>query len=132
MKKAPIILINSFLLNAHPLIIILKFLVFNTGARFSSITCEVNDILKIIRNLNISKAYGFDDTLIKMVKLCDDSLVKPLSIIFQNCTISGVVPVSWEKSNIVPIHKTNDKQLINNHRLSPFCQSVVKCLKEFF
>ena len=109
MKKAPIILINSFLLNAHPLIIILKFLVFNTGARFSSITCEVNDILKIIRNFNISKAHGFDDILIKMVKLCDDSLVKPVSIIFQNCTISGVVPVSWEKSNIVPIHETNDK-----------------------
>ena len=65
-------------------------LVFNTEARFSSITCENNDILKIIRNLDISKAHGFDDISIRMVKLCDDSLVKPLSIIFKNCINSGL------------------------------------------
>ena len=60
--------------------------VLKTEARLSSITCEDNDILKIIRNPDISKVHGFDDILVRMVKLCDDSLVKPLSIIFQNCT----------------------------------------------
>ena len=64
--------------------------VFNTEVRFSFITCEDNDILKIIRNLDISKAHGFDDISIRMVKLCDDSLVKPLSIIFKNCINSGL------------------------------------------
>ena len=59
--------------------------VLKTETRLSSITCEDNDILKIIRNLDISKAHGFDDMPVRMVKLCDDSLVKPLSIIFQNC-----------------------------------------------
>ena len=68
--------------------------VFNTKARFSSITCEDNDILKIIRNLDISKAHGFDDISIRMVKLCDDSLVIPLSIIFQKCISSRVFPDS--------------------------------------
>ena len=66
--------------------------VFNTGARFSSITCEDNDIRKIIRNLDISKALGFDVISVRMVKLCDDSPVKPLSIIFKNCINSGVFP----------------------------------------
>ena len=79
--------------------------------KFSSITCEDNDILKIIRNLDIGKAHGFDDISIRIVKLCDDFLVKPLSI-FQNCINSGVFPDSWKKSNIVPIHKKNDRQLI--------------------
>ena len=83
--------------------------VFNMEARFSLITCEDNDILKIIRNIDISKAHGFDDISIRMVKLCDDSLVKPLSIIFQKCINSGVFPDSWKKSNIVSIHKKNDK-----------------------
>ena len=43
--------------------------VFNTEARLSSITCEDNDILKIIRNLDISKAHGFDDISVRMVTL---------------------------------------------------------------
>ena len=73
--------------------------VFNTEVRFSSITCEDNDILKIIRNLDISKAHGFDDISIRMVKLCDDSLVKLLSLIFKNYINSGVFPDSWKKSN---------------------------------
>ena len=52
----------------------------------------------------------------KMVKLCDDFLVKHFPIIFQNCINSSVFPDSWKKSNIVPIHRKNDKQLINNYR----------------
>ena len=64
-----------------------------------------------------------------MVKLCDDSPVKPLSIIFQKCIHSGVFPDSWKKSIIVPIHRKNDKQLINNCRsvtLLPICSKIFK------
>ena len=84
--------------------------------RLSSITREDNDILKIIRSLDISKAHGFDDISVRMVKLCEDSLVKSFSIIFQNCINSSVFPERWKKPNIVPIHKKNDKQLINSYR----------------
>ena len=84
--------------------------------RLSSITREDNDILKIIRSLDISKAHGFDDISVRMVKLCEDSLVKSFSIIFQNCINSSVFPECWKKPNIVPIHKKNDKQLINSYR----------------
>ena len=63
-----------------------------------------------------------------MVKLWDDSLVKPLSIIFQNCINSSSFLDSWKKSNIVPIHKKNEKQITKD--LSHLCQSVVEYLKE--
>ena len=95
--------------------------------RLSSITCENNDILKIIRNLDTSKAHGFDNISVRMVMLYDDSLIKPLLIIFQNCINSGVFPDSWKKSNIVPVHMENDKQLINNYRpvsLLPICIKI--------
>ena len=118
-----IILINSFLLNAHPLIMFLKFLT----QLFSTQKQSFLPLLKIIRDLDISKAHGFDDISIRMVKLCDDSPVKPLSIIFQKCIHSGVFPDSWKKSNIVPIHRKNDKQLKNNYRsvtLLPICSKI--------
>ena len=39
------------------------------------------DILEIIRALHVNKAHGYDDILIHMIKICDQSIIKPLSII---------------------------------------------------
>ena len=49
-------------------------------------------------------------------KICDCSIVKHLPIIFKNCLQSGSCPNNWKKSNVVPIHKKEDKQLLQNYR----------------
>ena len=49
-----------------------------------------------------------------MLKLCDQSIVKPLSIIFKNCKLRKTFPDLWKKANIVPIHKKGEKDLIKN------------------
>ena len=51
-----------------------------------------------------------------MIKTCDRSLVKPLIILFQNSVKSSHYSDIWKKSNIIPAHKKNDKQLIQNYR----------------
>ena len=51
-----------------------------------------------------------------MIKIRDKSLVKPLIILFQNCIKSSHYPDIWKKSNIIPVHKKNEKQLIQNDR----------------
>ena len=51
-----------------------------------------------------------------MVKICDDSIKKPLSIIYKNCIKTRIYPNAWKKSNIVPVHKKGDKQVVNNYR----------------
>ena len=50
-----------------------------------------------------------------MLKLCDKSIVKPLSIIFKNCKIKKTFPNLWKKANVVPIHKKGEKDLIKNY-----------------
>ena len=40
-----------------------------------------------------------------MLKLCGDSIWKPLEIIFNNCLKEGIFPDEWKKANVVPIHK---------------------------
>ena len=47
----------------------------------SSFQFNDQDILKIIGALHANKAYGCDDILIRMIKIYDQSIVKPLSII---------------------------------------------------
>ena len=56
-----------------------------TNASLSSISFNDQDILNVIHSLNINKAHGFDNLSIRLLKICDSSIVKPLSIIFKNC-----------------------------------------------
>ena len=43
------------------------------------------DLLKIIHSLNIKKAHRYDDISIRLLKIWDYSIVRPLSVIFRNC-----------------------------------------------
>ena len=92
----------------------------------SSIRFEGQDILKIIRSVN-NKAHGYDDISIRLLKICDSSIVRTLSIIFKNCLQTGAFPNNWKKSNVVPIHKKGDKQLLQNYHpvsLLPVCNKI--------
>ena len=61
--------------------------IFLTQSRLSSLDFNEDEILKIIRALNIHKAHGHDDISIRMIKICDKSLLKPLTILFQNWSL---------------------------------------------
>ena len=84
-----------------------------TNASISSISFNDHNILNIIHSLNIDKANGYDIS-IRLLKICDSSTAKPLSIIFKNCLWSMPFPKNWKKSKVVPIHKKGDKQLLRN------------------
>ena len=87
-----------------------------TNASLSSISFIDQDILNIIHSLNLDKAHGYDNLSIRLLKICDSSIVKHFLIIFKNALQSGSFPNNWKKSNVVPIHKKGDKQLLQNYR----------------
>ena len=89
---------------------------FLTQSRLCNLTFDDEEILKIIRALNVHKAHGHDEISIRMIKICDKSLLKPLVILFKNSTKTSCYPDIWKKSNIIPAHKKNDKRLVNNYR----------------
>ena len=98
---------------------------FLTQSRLNFINFNEDEILKVIRALNIQKAHGHDDISIRMIKICDKSLLKPLIILFENSIKSSCYPDIWKRSNIIPVHKKNDKQLVNKYR-SQFLQVFLK------
>ena len=87
-----------------------------TGTKISSFRIEDEKIYKIIRTLDISKAHGHDELSIRMLKLCDKSIVKPLSMIFKYCKLNKTFPNLWKKANFVRINKKEEKDLIKIYR----------------
>ena len=65
---------------------------YKSAARLTSINFDNNDVLTIIRSLNVNKAHGKDSILVRMLKMCDKSLVQPLTLIFKGCIDTGVYP----------------------------------------
>ena len=87
-----------------------------TQARLKSLDLNEGEILEIIRALNINKAHGHHGISIRMIKICDESLLKPLLILSKNSLELSYYPDIWKKSNINPPHKKNNKHLLNNYR----------------
>ena len=91
------------------------------------LTDKKNDHIQsdeILRNLNPNKASGSDEISGQMLLLCDNSVILPLQIIFQNILVSSIYPDMWKLANVIPIFKKGDKQLIKNYRpisLLPIC-----------
>ena len=68
---------------------------------------------------------------IRMIKLCGNSICKPLSIIFNDCLNEGKFPHEWKKANVVPVHKKGNKQSFKNYRpisLLPICSKIFERL----
>ena len=83
-------------------------------ARIFSFCFNEEVILKIISALNINKAHGHDDISIRIINLFSKSALKPLSMILNNCVYTGTFPDFWKRSNIIPVHKKRDKQIVHN------------------
>ena len=109
----------------------LPHLVSNTlTVELSSFQFNDKDILKIIRALHVNKAHGCDDSSIHMIKISDQSIAKPMPIIYQICLNTATFPDIRKKSNIVPVNKKCDKQVVNNYRPDLFQLYAEKSWKD--
>ena len=81
-----------------------------TQSRFTYLDFNEEEILKIIRTLNIDKSHGQED-FFRIIRICDKSLLKAL--FFFKIQLSHFISrIYGKRSNITPVQKKNDKQVV--------------------
>ena len=104
-------------------------LMFRTNNKLSSIAIDETEILKVTRKLNTNKAHGWDEFPIKMIKLCDNTIVLALRLVYEKCLATGTYPQVWKMENVLPIHKKESRQIKKIIARSHFSLFVEKYLK---
>ena len=83
-----------------------------------------NDILLIIKNLNMNKAQRGDNVSIRMIQLCGKSIAKPLKYLFVSSLTAGTFTEDWKKGNIIPVHKKSSKNCLKSYRPIIYQQNI--------
>ena len=50
-----------------------------------------------------------------MIKLCDNTIVLPLCLVYEKCLATGTYPQIWKMANVLPIHKKESQQIKKNY-----------------
>ena len=102
-----------------------------TDHRLSTVNFSIDDIEKMLKNLDPNKAHGHEKISIRMLQLCGNSIYNPLELILLQAMESGSFSSEWKKGNVVPIHKKDDKQCLKKYRpisLLPICGKIFEKL----
>ena len=74
---------------------------------------------------------------IKMIKLCGNSICKPILTIFNDCLKVGKLPVGWKTTHVALVRKKGDQEYLKIYRpisLLSICSKIferVTCNKLF-
>ena len=74
----------------------------NSTVKIQNISCCNDDATVPIDNLYFN--------------MCAKDLCAPLKLIFNNILVTGIYPDQWKMANVTPVHKKDNKQIINNYR----------------
>ena len=73
----------------------------------------------MIRSIDVNKAHGHNDISIRMIKICDNSLIRSLSLLFEKSFDNSYFTELSKKSNIIPVNKKMTNEILNINALLP-------------
>ena len=92
-----------------------------------SMSTSALEVQKILAKLDVNKATGADNIPVRILKERFRELSHPLSTLFKMSFRLGVVPQEWERANITPVFKSDNKNLVENYRSVSLLSVPSKC-----
>ena len=74
------------------------------------------DVVKVINDLDGTKSGDIHNISPDLIKISKQTIVQPLSIIFNRCIHDGIFPQSMKSAKVIPVHKGNSKLITSNYR----------------
>ena len=100
----------------------------NHEQEISNFDITAQDVIDQLKCIDTSKSTGPDNISPRMLKEAGESISYPLSRLFQLSLNTCTVPQSWKQANVLPLHKKNEKDIMNNYR--PI--SLLSCVGKIF
>ena len=83
-------------------------------------------IANVITKLKNKSSYGYDNISNKLIKSAKNVLIKPLTLIVNQCLHTGIYPSQLKLSRVKPLFKSSDKSKFNNYRPISLLPSLSK------
>ena len=88
-----------------------------------------NDIARHLKILDPNKSTGVDLVSSRLLRECQEELVLPLKLLFNQSLQEGTVPSLWKCANVTPIFKKGNKCEAGNYRPISLTSVVIKILE---
>ena len=83
-----------------------------TNDKIEQIPIVNHEIISLIRKANGSDGISG----LMLLLLCDNLVILPLRIIFNNILSTALYPDIWKLANVTPVFRKGNKQLMKNYR----------------
>ena len=90
----------------------------------------VDDILSVVKNVNIYKSSGVEYIPTFVLKDCFEVIGPQITYMFNQSLLLGIFPESWSVATITPIPKSGNKCFVNNWRPISIIPIVGKILEK--
>ena len=97
----------------------------------SDIQFNEGEVLKLLLKLDTNKAIGPDKLSPHFLKMFAHELSPSLSALFQKSLDNGSVPSDWLRANVIPIHKNNCRDNVENYRPVSLLSIVSKICERY-
>ena len=87
-----------------------------TNESFDACVFTEEEVLSQLSKINTNKSQGPDGIHPKLLKELRGVLAKPLTDLFNQSLVTGVVPEDWKLANVVPIHQKGSREESGNYR----------------
>ena len=86
-------------------------------------------IREFLDQLNTAKSCGLDEITSRLLKECSKSFSIPLCTLFNKQLDSGCFPKVWKAANLVPVFKSDDREMVKSCRAISLLCIISKSLK---
>ena len=76
----------------------------------------MKEVGSILKNLDPSKSPGFDGLTSRLLKDVASEISCPITDIFNKTLTSGIFPTEGKDSNLTPVFKSGQKDVVTNYR----------------